>query len=42
MEKLSIHLVDDHSLFREGLKFLLSNCDFISEIEESENGKIFL
>ena len=33
MEKLSIHLVDDHSLFREGLKFLLSNC---------ENGKIFL
>ena len=42
MEKLSIHLVDDHSLFREGLKFLLSNSDFISEIEESENGKIFL
>lgn len=42
MKKLSIHLVDDHSLFREGLKFLLSNCDFIANIEESENGKIFL
>lgn len=41
-EKLHIHLVDDHSLFREGLKFLLSNCDFIANIEESENGKIFL
>lgn len=41
-EKLHIHLVDDHSLFREGLKFLLSNCDFIADIEESENGKVFL
>lgn len=35
-------MVDDHSLFREGLKFLLSNCDFVSEIEESENGRTFL
>ena len=42
MEKIRIHLVDDHSLFREGLKFLLSNCDFVSEIEESENGRTFL
>lgn len=41
-KNLHIHLVDDHSLFREGLKFLLSNCDFISQIEESENGEIFL
>ena len=41
-KNLYIHLVDDHSLFREGLKFLLSNCDFISQIEESENGEIFL
>lgn len=40
--KLNIHLVDDHSLFREGLKFLLSTCDFIGEIQDSENGKIFL
>jgi DNA-binding NarL/FixJ family response regulator len=42
MKPLHIHLIDDHSLFREGLKFLLSNCDFISQIEESENGEIFL
>ncbi|MBO4778018.1 MAG: response regulator transcription factor [Bacteroidales bacterium] len=42
MKPLHIHLVDDHSLFREGLKFLLSNSDFISQIEESENGEIFL
>ncbi|MCQ2959848.1 MAG: response regulator transcription factor [Bacteroidales bacterium] len=41
-KKLHIHLVDDHSLFREGLKFLLSNCDFIERIDESENGRIFL
>ena len=40
--KLNIHLVDDHSLFREGLKFLLSTCDFVGEIQDSENGKIFL
>ena len=42
MKPLHIHLVDDHSLFREGLRFLLSNCDFILQIEESENGEIFL
>lgn len=42
MTKLNIHLVDDHSLFREGLKFLLSTCDFVGEIQDSENGKIFL
>lgn len=42
MGKIKIHLVDDHSLFREGLKFLLSTCSFISEIHDSENGKVFL
>ncbi|MBP5584266.1 MAG: response regulator transcription factor [Bacteroidales bacterium] len=42
MKPLHRHLVDDHSLFREGLRFLLSNCDFILQIEESENGEIFL
>ena len=36
--KIKIFLVDDHNLFREGLKFLLSNNDFISEIYEAENG----
>ena len=42
MKKLHIHLVDDHSLFREGLKFLLLQSNFIADVEESENGRIFL
>jgi len=42
MQKLRIHIVDDHTLFREGLKFLLSNCDFVSSIDESNNGKTFI
>jgi len=42
MEKLRIHLVDDHALFREGLKFLLSQSETICEVHESENGKQFL
>lgn len=42
MKKINIYLVDDHSLFREGLKFLLSNLDFIDKIYEAENGKQFL
>lgn len=40
--KLKIYLVDDHNLFREGLKFLLSNCDYISKIHEAQNGKELL
>jgi DNA-binding NarL/FixJ family response regulator len=40
--KLKIFLVDDHNLFREGLKFLLSNNQFYSDIYEAENGKILL
>ena len=32
-------LVDDHQLFREGLKLLLENLDEISEITEAANGK---
>ena len=42
MKKLHIHLVDDHSLFREGLKFLLLQSNFIADVEESENGRISL
>lgn len=41
-QKLKICLVDDHNLFREGLKFLLSNSDLIQEIREAQNGKIFI
>jgi DNA-binding NarL/FixJ family response regulator len=42
MKKLKIYLVDDHSLFREGLRFLLSNLDFIETIYEAENGEQFI
>ena len=42
MKKINLYLVDDHSLFREGLKFLLSNLDFVREIYEAENGEQFL
>lgn len=40
--RLKIFLVDDHNLFREGLKFLLSNNEYYSDIYEAENGKILL
>jgi DNA-binding NarL/FixJ family response regulator len=42
MKKLKIYLVDDHALFREGLRFLLSNFDAVEEIYEAENGKQFV
>ena len=42
MKKINIFLVDDHSLFREGIRFLLSNLDFIGEIYEAENGTQFI
>ncbi|WP_027471997.1 response regulator transcription factor [Saccharicrinis fermentans] len=42
MKKFKIHIVDDHSLFREGLRFLLQNSKYISEIKEAANGRQFL
>ncbi|MCK5171372.1 MAG: response regulator transcription factor [Bacteroidales bacterium] len=41
-EKLKIFLVDDHTLFREGLRFLLSNSKLVSDIYEANNGKELL
>ncbi len=41
-EKLKIFLVDDHTLFREGLRFLLSNNELVSNIYEANNGKELL
>ena len=38
MKKNDIYIVDDHALFRDGLKLLLSNLDFIGEIVEANNG----
>ena len=42
MEKLSILIVDDHKLFREGLKLLLLNLDEIVEVREASDGEMFL
>jgi len=43
MEKaINILIVDDHKLFREGLKTLLKSLNFINEIYEASNGNEFL
>lgn len=42
MENLSVIIIDDHQLFREGLKLLLSNIPGVGEIKEASNGKEFL
>lgn len=42
IKKQKIFIVDDHNLFREGLKFLLSGANLFSEIHEAENGKDLL
>lgn len=39
---LKIFIVDDHSLFREGLRFLLSNWGRVEEIHEAQNGRELL
>lgn len=36
--KIKILLIDDHSLFRSGLKFLLNNQEDIEVIGEAQNG----
>lgn len=42
MDKLRIYLVDDHKLFREGLKLLLSTQDFVHHIYEASSGREFI
>jgi DNA-binding NarL/FixJ family response regulator len=42
MEKLNILIVDDHKLFREGLKLLLKNLEEVDEVWEAADGEIFL
>jgi len=42
MEKLNLMIVDDHKLFREGLKLLLRNLDEVGEVWEAADGEIFL
>jgi len=41
-QKLNILLVDDHRLFREGLKLLLVNMVEVGEVWEASDGKVFL
>jgi DNA-binding NarL/FixJ family response regulator len=42
MNEITITIVDDHQLFREGLKLLLGNLPFIGEVREASNGREFL
>jgi len=42
MQSVSIALVDDHTLFREGLRLLLGNLSYISTITEAGDGETFL
>jgi DNA-binding NarL/FixJ family response regulator len=42
MDKINISIVDDHALFRNGLKLLLSAFQEIEVISECSNGKEFI
>lgn len=42
MSSINIIIVDDHSLFRNGMKLLLSNAGNFSVMAEASNGKEFL
>jgi DNA-binding NarL/FixJ family response regulator len=42
MEKLNLLIVDDHKLFREGLKILLKNLEEVNEVWEASDGEVFL
>ena len=42
LKKLRIYIVDDHKLFSEGLKLLLSPQDFVHHIYEASNGRDFI
>ncbi len=42
MDKISLIIVDDHKIFRDGLLLLLNQFDFVKVIGEAENGNDFL
>jgi len=42
MEKISILIVDDHQLFRNGLKFILSESEDFEIVAEASNGEEFI
>jgi DNA-binding NarL/FixJ family response regulator len=39
---IKVCIVDDHALFREGLKYLLDASDLVSAVSEAKNGREFL
>lgn len=41
-EKISLLIVDDHQIFRDGLKLLLSHFPFIGKVREASNGLEFM
>jgi DNA-binding NarL/FixJ family response regulator len=41
-KKLSLLIVDDHKIFRDGFKLLLSHFPFVGEVHEASNGQEFL
>ncbi|HSH50805.1 MAG TPA: response regulator transcription factor [Bacteroidales bacterium] len=42
MEKIKVVIVDDHTLFRDGLKLILSKSDEVEVVGEAADGKEFL
>jgi len=42
LDKISILIVDDHKIFRDGLMLLLSHFSYVGEIKEASDGKEFL
>lgn len=42
MDKIKIYLVDDHALFREGLRYLLCKWSLVGEVYEADCGEAFL
>jgi DNA-binding NarL/FixJ family response regulator len=42
MNKTRIFIVDDHEIFRNGLKLLLNNIENVEVVGEASNGKMFL
>jgi DNA-binding NarL/FixJ family response regulator len=42
MNKVKLIIVDDHRLFRNGIKALLKECNFVESVAEASNGEEFL
>ena len=41
-DKITVLIVDDHQIFRDGLKQLLAHLSYVEEVVEASNGKEFL